>query len=87
MPHQNASEPLPPPPDDLLDLLRRIADRDDVPDTVRTNARDYLQHLEATSSGSGSLTGEARLTMAASATLQHAREVVGRLPQLRCGTA
>jgi hypothetical protein len=27
------------------------------------------------------------LTMAASATLQHAREVVGRLPQLRCGTA
>ncbi len=81
VPHHNTSEPLPPPPAELLDLLRRIADHDDVPDAVQADARDYLQYLEAASSGSGSLTGEARLTMAATAALQHGREVVSGLPQ------
>jgi hypothetical protein len=36
---------------------------------VKADARDYLQYLEAAPSGSGSLTGEARLTMAATAAL------------------
>ncbi len=80
------SEPLPPPPAELFDLLRRIADHDDVPDTVQADARDYLQYLEAASSGSGSLTGEARLTMAATAALWHGREVVQRVPRPRCGS-
>ena len=87
MTHDNTSEPLPPPSNDLLDLLRRIADRDDVPDTVRADARDYLTYLEAASSGSGWLTGEARLTMAATAALWHGREVVQRVPRPRCGIA
>ena len=81
--HDTTSEPPSPPPDELLDLLRRIADRDDVPDTVQSNARDYLQYLEAASSGSGSLTGEARLTMAATAARQYGRDVVQRLPRPR----
>jgi hypothetical protein len=72
----STSEPLPPPPAGLLGLLRRIADRDDIPDTVQADVRDYLEYLEASSSGSGWLTGEARLTMAATAALQHGREVV-----------
>jgi hypothetical protein len=72
-----------PPCDDLLDLLRRIADRDDVSDTLRADARDYLGYLEAASTGSGSLTGEARLNMAASVALHHGREVAERLPQPR----
>jgi hypothetical protein len=80
--HDNTSEPVPP-PDDLLDLLRRIADHDDAPDTVQADARDYLAYLEAASSGSGSLTGEARLTLAASAAIQHGREVVQRIPRPR----
>ena len=79
--HDSISEPLSPPSDDLLDLLRRIADRDDVSDTLRADARDYLRYLEAASSGSGWLTGEARLTMAASVALHHGREVAARLPQ------
>ncbi len=74
------------PSDDLLDLLRRIADHDDAPDTVQADARDYLRYLEAASSGSGSLTGEARLTMAATAALWHGREVVQRVPRPQCGT-
>jgi hypothetical protein len=82
----NISEPLLPPSDDLLDLLRHLAARDDVSDAVRADARDYLEYLEAASSGSGSLTGEARLNMAASAALQHGREVVGRLPRPRWGS-
>jgi hypothetical protein len=82
----STSEPLPLPSDDLLGLLRRLADRDDVPDTVRADARDYLAYLEAASSGSGSLTGEARLTMAATVALQHGREVVQRLPRPWYGT-
>ena len=72
----STSKPLPLPSEDLLDLLRRIAFRDDAPDTVQADARDYLEHLETASSASGSLTGEARLTMAATAALWHGREVV-----------
>jgi hypothetical protein len=87
VPHHNTSEPIPLPSDDLLDLLRRIADRDDVSDTLRADARDYLRYLEAASSGSGSLSGEARLTMATSAALWHGREVVQRVPRPRCGTS
>ena len=79
----DTGEPLPPPPADLLDLLRRIADHDDAPDTVQADARDYLQSLKGASSGSGSLTGEARLTMAATAPLWHGREVVQRVPRPR----
>ncbi len=77
------SEPLPLPSDELLDLLRHLAYRDDVPDTVRADARDYLEYLEAASSGSGSLTGEARLTLAATAALWHGREVAERSPRPR----
>jgi hypothetical protein len=84
--HDSTYGPLPPPPDDLLDLLRRIANHDDAPDTVQAHARDYLQYLEAASSGPGSLAGEARLTMAATAALWHGREVVGRVPQPRRGS-
>ena len=79
----STSEPLPLPPPELLDLLRHLADHDDAPDTVQADARDCLQYLEAASSGSGWLTGEARLNMAASAALQQGREVVARLPQPR----
>ncbi len=86
MTDDNTSEPLPPPSDDLLNRLRRIADHDDAPDTVQADARDYLAYLEAASSGSGSLTGEARLTMAATAALWHGREVVQSLPRPRCGS-
>ena len=81
MTHNNTYGPLSSPPDELLDLLRRIADHDDAPDTVQADARDYLQYLEAASSGSGSLTGEARLNMAASIALHYGREVAERLPQ------
>jgi hypothetical protein len=82
----STSEPLPLPSDDLLDLLRHLAFRDDVQDTVRADARNYLEYLEAASSGSGSLSGEACLTMAATVALQHGREVVQRLPRPWCGT-
>jgi hypothetical protein len=81
----NRDSPLP--SEELLNRLRRIADHDDAPDTVQADARDYLKYLEAASSGSGSLTSEARLTMAASAALQHGREVVARVPRPRCGTS
>ena len=86
MTHDSTSEPLPSPSDDLLGLLRRIADHDDAPDTVQADARDYLQYLEAASFGSGSLAGEARLTLAATAALWHGREVVQRVPRPRCGS-
>jgi hypothetical protein len=85
--HDSTYGRLAPPSDDLLDLLRRIADHKDAPDTVQADARNYLQYLEDASSASGSLTGEARLTMAATAALWHGREVVQRLPRPRCGTA
>ena len=75
----NRDSPLP--SDELLNRLRRIADHDDAPDTVQADARDYLQYLEAASSGSVSLTGKARLTMAATAALWHGREVVQRIPR------
>ena len=39
----STSEPLLLSSDDLLDLLRHLAHRDDVPDTVRTDARTYLE--------------------------------------------
>ena len=73
----------PSPSSELLNLLRRIADHDDAPDTVRADARNYLEYLEAASSGSGSLSGEACLTMAATVALQHGREVVQRVPRPR----
>ena len=79
----NRDSPLP--SDELLNWLRRIADHDDAPDTVQADARDYLQYLEAAPFGSGSLTGEACLTMAATAA-QHGREVVQRVPRPRCGS-
>ncbi len=87
MTHDNTHGPLSPPPAELLDLLRRIAEHDDAPGTVQADAREYLENLEAASSGSGSLPGEARLTMAATAALQHGREVVQRVPRPRCGTS
>jgi hypothetical protein len=80
--HDNTHGPLSPPPAELLDLLRRIADHDDAPETVQADARDYLQYL----SGSGWITGEARLTLAASTALQHGREVMQRVPRPRCGS-
>ena len=86
MTHDNTYGPLPPPPAELLDLLRRIADHDDAPDTVQADARDYLKYLEAASSGSGWLTREARLNMAASVALHHGREVAERSPQPRWGS-
>ena len=81
--HDNTHRPLSPPPDELLDVLRRSADHDDAPDTVQADAGKYFRYLEAASSGSGSLTGEARLNMAARVAAQHAREVAERLPQPR----
>ncbi len=85
VPNHNTSEP-PPPLAEMLDLLRRIADADDAPDTVQADARDYFRNLKAASSGSGSLSGEARLTPAATVALQHGREVVQRIPGPRCGS-
>jgi hypothetical protein len=79
----NRDSPLP--SHELLNWLRRIAEHDDAPDTVQADVRDYLRHLEAASSGSGSLTSEGRLTMAAGAA-QHGREVVQRVPRPRCGS-
>ncbi len=77
--HHDSTSPSP----ELLNLLRRIADHDDAPNTVQADARDYLKYLEAASSGSGSLTGEARLNLAASVALHHGREVAERLPRPR----
>ncbi len=86
MPNHNTSEPPSPLPAELLDLLRRIANHDDAPDTVQADARDYLEYLEAASSGSGALTDEARSTMGATAALQHGRESVQGVPRPRRGT-
>jgi len=36
---------------ELLNLLRRIADHDNVPDTVQADARDYLDYLSGCSWG------------------------------------
>jgi predicted nucleic acid-binding protein len=80
--HDNTYGPPPLPSDNLLDLLRRIADQDDAPNTVQADAREYLRYLEAASAGSGPLTGAARLTLAATAA-QHGREVVQRVPRPR----
>jgi hypothetical protein len=57
----------------------------DVPDTVQADARDHLQYLEAASSGSGSLSGEACLTMADTGDLQSVRQDV-EVSRPRCGT-
>ena len=81
MTHDTTHGPLSPPSDELLNRLHRIADHDDAPDTVQADARAYLKHL----SGSGRLTGEARLIMTATAA-QHGREVVQRVPRPRCGS-
>jgi hypothetical protein len=85
--HDRPGEPSPSPSAELLDYLRQIVNHPDVPDTVQADARDYLQYLEAASSDSGSLTGEARMNMAVSAARQHGREVVRRLPRPRYGAA
>ena len=85
--HDTPGEPRPSPATELLDHLRQIVNHPDVQDTVQADARNYLEYLEAASSGSGSLSGEACLTMAATVALQHGREVVQRLPRPRYGTA
>jgi hypothetical protein len=79
----DTGELLPPRSTELLDLLRQIADHGDFPDSVQADARDYLRYLEATSSGSGSLTSEARSTPAATSALQHDPEVVYMAPRPR----
>ncbi len=73
----NTHGPLSPPPDGLLNLLRRIADHDDVPDTVQADARIYLLSLEAEAFGSGPGKGEVRITD----DLPNAHEVVEGLPR------
>ncbi len=83
--HDTSGEPRPSPSTELLDHLRQIANHPDVPDTVQADARDYLQYLEAASSGSGELSGEARMNMAATGALQSVRQVV-EVPRPRCGT-
>ena len=87
VPRNTTGEPRPSPSTELLDYLRQIVTRPDAPDTVKADARDYLQYLEAAPSGSGSLTGEARMNMAVSAARQHGREVVQRLHRPRYGAA
>ncbi len=49
--HDNAAQPPSPPREELLDLLRRIADHDDVPDTIQADARNYLRSLQAAAFG------------------------------------
>jgi hypothetical protein len=51
-----SGEPFSPRPVELLNYLRQIANHPDAPDTVQADARDYLEYLEAASSGSGGLT-------------------------------
>jgi hypothetical protein len=80
--HDNTSKPPPPPRDELLDLLRRIANHDDAPQSLQADARDYLQYLEAAAFGSGPVTGEARVTGGC----QNAWEVVEGLPRPRRAT-
>ena len=55
MTHDTPGEPRPSPSTELLDYLRQIANHPDVPDTVQADARDYLEYLEAASSGSDGL--------------------------------
>ena len=87
MTRNTTGEPRPSPSTELLDYLRQTVNHPDVPDTVKANARDYLQFLEAAPAGSKSLTGEARMNMAVSAARQHGREVVQRLHRPRYGAA
>ena len=82
MSHNNAYEPPSPPLDDLLNLLRRIANHNDAPQSLQADARDYLQYLEAAAFGSGRITGDARVT----GDLQNIREVVEGLPRPRRAT-
>jgi hypothetical protein len=51
-----SSEPFQPPSTELVDLLRQIANHDDVPGTIQADARDYLQYLKAASPGLGGRT-------------------------------
>jgi hypothetical protein len=78
----NAYEPPPPPRDELLNLLRRIANHDDAPQSLQADARDYLQYWEAAAFDSGPVMGDARVT----GDLQNAWEVVEGLPRPRQGT-
>ncbi len=80
--HDNVYEPPSPPPNDLLNLLRRIVDHDDAPKSLQADARDYLQYLEAEAFGPGPVTGEAHVT----GNLPIAREVLKGLPRPRRAT-
>ncbi len=51
MTHDTADEPPSLLRDELLNVLRRIADYDAAPKTVQADARDYLQSLEAAAFG------------------------------------
>jgi hypothetical protein len=59
--HDNTHGPPSPPSDGLVNLLRRIADHDDVPNTTHADARNYLHSLEAAAFGSSPVRGEARM--------------------------
>jgi hypothetical protein len=83
--HDTSGEPFLPPSAELLDYLRQIANHDDVPDTVQTDARDYLRHREAASSDFISGTAEPRVTVAHTGDLQSVRQLV-EVPRPRCGT-
>ena len=60
--HDKAARPLPPPSEELLNLLRRITDHDGAPKSLQADARDYLQHLEAAAFDPGPGKSEARMT-------------------------
>ncbi len=77
MTQDNANEPPSPPCDELLNLLRRIADHDDAPSSMQVDARDYLRHLTAAAFGSGPVKGEARVT----GDPEYTRVVVEGLPR------
>jgi hypothetical protein len=54
--NDTSGELSPSPSTDLRDYLRRIANHDDVPDTIQADAREYLQYLEAVAPGSSEVT-------------------------------
>ncbi|MGR7025672.1 hypothetical protein [Geodermatophilus sp. URMC 62] len=82
MSHNNVFEPPSPPRDDLLNLLRRIANHDDAPQSLRADAHDHLQYLEAAAFGSDPVKGQGHMT----GDLPNAREVVEGLPRPRRAT-
>jgi hypothetical protein len=57
--HDNAYEPPSLPRDELLNLLRRIANHDDAPQSLQADAHDYLQYWEAAAFDSGPVMGDA----------------------------